>query len=295
VPRATRDHETARVGELAARGRHPRAARPCSESGGRPGRYHARVTRLLSLGLIAVMACSSKAKEKEEPREPDLPPLEVPGDMPPEMARWMPPEAERAWQGGWISYVHLSPLQREGTDVALQIKGDELTAFDGKEERKMTFAVIAPCIAELTRNGERSEKHRVLITATISREIEFAIVRGALVPGHGWVGYRRGKAAIACRGNSSSGAVYTLDERGTCTRWEQWPRTSPWLGKPAACRWMEADGKPRLVIAHDKDEIALDAVDDLLQDEPFRDFVARYPHTRTATFVEAKVAVATPR
>lgn len=63
--------------------------------------------------------------------------------------------------------------------VALQIAGDEATLFDGKEERKATFAIIAPCLVELTSFGGRLERPPVLMTSTISEEPEFAISNGA--------------------------------------------------------------------------------------------------------------------
>jgi hypothetical protein len=256
--------------------------------------------RLVCLGLIGVAVCGCKRVE-EGSREPDRPERVVPGPMPPEMARWMPEGAERAWQGSWVTRLGIDRMRPRDAAVALQIAGEEATLFDGKDARKATFAIIAPCLVELTSFGGRVERPPVQMTSMISKETEFAISGGAVVAGNGWVGYRRGKAAIACR-SSAVGAVFTLEEGGECIRWTQRTRTADWQGSPAKCAWKDEGGTSRLVITDDgkaetaeQAPIVLDAIGDLLEDDLFQDAVTRKAHTRAESFAEAKAAVTAAR
>src|ERR1051326_1983260 len=69
-------------------------------------------------------------------------------DLPDEVAKWMPADVQKAWEGAWNGHISLSTsgaMSMAGTPQALQIKDGKATAFDGKEEKTVDFAIKKPC------------------------------------------------------------------------------------------------------------------------------------------------------
>jgi len=228
--------------------------------------------------VVALAACGSKD------HEPQIVMVTVP--LPGELAQWMPPDVGSAWQGSWVSGLTFD-IRRDSGTTALQIDGNRAVVFDGTRERTMTFAVIAPCLAEFVEIESEDTRGSVAMTKTISREIEFVRARGRLEVGRGWLGYVRGKAAIACSNSAADGAVYTLDERANCARWEQWPRTSPWQHTAARCTWSKRGGLDVLAIEHGQKHLELVADGEILRG----DDTLAIGQTRASTFADAKAAL----
>jgi hypothetical protein len=231
------------------------------------------VTReVCAILAVTLAACGSKADKQATPQLPD------------ELARWMPHDASAVWQGPWVTGLTFD-LGRDSGTTALQIDGDKAVVFDGTRERNMSFAVIAPCVAEFVEAQPEDTRGSVVVTGTVSREVEFVLAGGKLEVGRGWLGYVQGKAAIACRNSSANGAIYTIDAAGHCERWEQWPRTAPWRHEEARCAWQTRDGHDVLAIEHG---VALVADGNILRGEQ----TGMLQQTRAASFAAAKAALA---
>lgn len=62
-------------------------------------------------------------------------------------------EQARAWQGAWVTSG--SPHYKS---VAWKVEGDSVIVYDGAEEERMAFTVMAPCMAKL--EGEKVTRYR---------------------------------------------------------------------------------------------------------------------------------------
>ena len=137
-------------------------------------------------------------------------------------AAWMPKDAAKLWEGAWAT--RMSSLMNvktkkgytsmAGDPVAVEVKGDKATVWDGETEQSMGFQVYSPCVARFTEAlTEGSMKGGFAY-----HDQMFVIRNGAIAVGSGGAGFRRGKAAVVCA-EGMSGGVTILDDKGTCTSW----------------------------------------------------------------------------
>jgi hypothetical protein len=164
------------------------------------------------------------------------------GALPPDVMAWLPAGAQAAWDGAWAGRLNIGKsMSMAGNPVAIEIKGATATAFDGKVDHALAFAIVSPCEAAFTEQiTEGSMKGG---SATYSKL--FVMKGDQLVVGSGAAGYRKGKAAIVCS-EGSGGGVHVLDDKGTCTTYLD--RFGRFERKPTTCTWTQEDGKDVLTI-----------------------------------------------
>ena len=230
----------------------------------------------ISLSLVALAGC----KKKDTAGEPSS------GGAP--GMSWLPADAHEAWEGAWVTRMHLQSDKKAyttlaGDPVALEIKGTKVTAFGGDKDQQLALSFESPCSARFAETiTEGSMKGGTSYTSKT-----FVVENGALVVGDGEVGYRKGKAAIAC---TSGDDVYLLDEKGTCTYWKK--EFKDWQKWPdAKCTWSQKDGKDVLAIGEGDRADVLIATGDVLASESFRDDAKRGHHARAKDFADAKAQV----
>ncbi len=206
--------------------------------------------------------------------------------LPAEVAAWMPKGANEAWQGAWASRLTLrmsGTMSMAGDPAAIEIKGDKARVFDGKTDHELGFAIDSPCtvvfkqaITEGSMKGGSSMHSK-----------QFLLKDGKVVAGDGAVGYRKGKAAIACM--SGRDKLATLDDKGTCQTWST--MFEKWEAKPTTCTWTTVDGKEVLTIGTGDWSTKLVAEGDLLQSDQFSDAVKQGLHVQAKSYDEAKASV----
>ena len=200
-------------------------------------------------------------------------------DLPPELAAWMPKDAQQQWNGAWASRLTMrtsGTISMAGDPAAIQIDGDKATVWDGKEEHHLGFQLAAPCEAKF------SDKKPDGATYYYSKQ--FVIAGGALQAGEGAVGYRKGKSAVVC----AVSAVYTLDDAGTC---KKWMHMFDWKSDPATCKWSSEGGKDVLTVGEGDFANKLSADGDVLEDDQFRDLVKEGLHVRAKDYNDAKAKI----
>lgn len=210
------------------------------------------------------------------------PRAETPDELrPAAFAAWMPPRAERAWEGAWTSRLTLrtgTATTIAGDPAALAIAGTTARAFDGTTEHQLGFSVIAPCEAQFAQSIDDDT-----MKGTAYYGIQYVIEDGTLRAGHGAAGYRRGRAAIVC-----ARGIHVLDADGTCTTWEL---LASWRQRPESCAWSVEDGKEVLTIGTGDWAFEVIADGDLLADAQFRQHLADGHHRPAADYAAAKRAV----
>jgi hypothetical protein len=241
--------------------------------------------RWFMIGVIGV-TCAAGCKKKEATTGGGGSAGAVSG-MPKEIAAWMPKGAAEAWQGAWNSRLTLyqgggGTMSLAGNPAAIEIKGDKATVWDGKAEHQLEFAVDSPCTVafkyEITEGGMKGG------IATVRKDYVLG-ADGKLVVGDGAVGYRKGKAAVAC----TVDGVHTLDDKGTCLVWKD--RFGKLESAPATCTWSSDGGKDLLTIGTGDWSSKLYAEGDVLQSEQFARYVEEGYHARAKDYAEAKAAV----
>jgi len=214
---------------------------------------------LKQIGTIAVAAAALVGCKKKDDAGGGAA-KGVDSDLPEEIARWMPANAQQLWQGTWQARLTLKTsgaMSMAGDPAAITIKDDKATAFDGKDEKQLDFAIKKPCEAAFmlkTPDG-----------ATYTFSKKFAINNGKLEVGEGAVGMRKGKAAVICANGMD--ALYTLDDAGKCLAWSDFGHS--WKSKPATCTWSQKDGKDVLTAGQGDFAPTLVADGDLLKSEQF--------------------------
>ena len=129
----------------------------------------------------------------------------------PDLASWGMDEKKKAWAGSWV-------VMENGTVQAWTITGDQVTTWDGKEEKTFTLKVVAPCRAYFATSGGMQFPR------------EFTLVGGKLQVRAQGAGFRRGKEAIFC---DMSGELFVLDSAGKCSMWKQ--KFTDWERSDAEC------------------------------------------------------------
>ncbi len=205
-------------------------------------------------------------------------------------AAWMPKDAAKLWDGAWATRMtslmnvkkKKSHTSMAGDPVAVEVKGDKATVWDGESEHTLGFHVASPCEARFTEAlTEGSMKGGFAY-----HDQMFVIRNGAIAVGSGSAGFRRGKAAVVCAEGMSSG-VTILDDKGACTRWSK--KFGDWESKPETCVWSQKDGKDLLTIGTGDWATFVYADGDALVSEQFVD--AEKLTKRTKDFAEAKALV----
>lgn len=235
----------------------------------------------LLLGVALLAACDRKGAENN-----------LSTKRPPTFDAWMPAGAVPAWQGAWISRLTLSLTASDAPSddpVALDIRGDAATAFDGARDHKLRFGVIAPCAVQFAQpiRVEGSTNG-----GTAYHGAQFVIDGGTLRVGRGAAGYRKGKTAIVCSEGRNAG-VHILDAAGVCTTWQDW--FDRWESKPTTCTWSRRDGHDVLTIGSGEWAPELVARGDILESEQFRDYVNDGYYRRATDFGAAKAEVVARR
>lgn len=204
-------------------------------------------------------------------------------DLPAAVAAWMPKDAKQLWQGAFSTRLTLKTsgaISMAGDPAALQITGDKVRAFDGTTEHALDLELDSPC----TVGFKKPISEGAMKGGVVTFPKKYAIQGGKLLVGDGAVGYRKGKAALAC----TTDGVHVLDESGACKAWDK--RFGKWESKDATCAWQQADGKDVLVVGTGDWATKLVADGDLLMTDQFRDEV---PKTVVAAdFEAAKAALA---
>ena len=178
--------------------------------------------------------------------------------LPPPVAMWMQAGAADAWQGVWQSHLSLHTMKSLDAPIALAIKGDTATAFDGTAEHTLAVRIDAPCRISFDEKDGAT-------TWTYSKQ--FLIAGGKLVAaGDGAGGYRKGKAAVVCKIGSED--LFTLDDAGVCHSWKaDFMDKNKWDGAPATCVWSQENGKDVLTVGTGDWSSKLVANGDLLTSE----------------------------
>jgi hypothetical protein len=200
-------------------------------------------------------------------------------DLPDELAKWMPADVDKAWEGTWNGHVSLSTsgaMTMSGDPQALQIKDGKATAFNGKEEKTVDFAVKKPCEVGFMVKAEGGAVY------TFSKK--FVINNGKLETGEGAVGMRKGKAAVICAVGMDS--LFTLDDAGKCLSWSDFGHS--WKSKPATCTWSQKDGKDVLTAGEGQWAATLIAEGDVLRSEQFAGEAKQEQFKRAADYPAAK-------
>ncbi|MEZ4366507.1 MAG: hypothetical protein R2939_09505 [Kofleriaceae bacterium] len=147
-------------------------------------------------------------------------------------AAWDMAARRAAWQG-----AHVTPGSSLGSKRAIDVRGDQVTVWDGKTEKAMTLDITSPCEArfvEVGADGSRS-----------STTSHYTLKDGALLTGLGDAGTRRGKEAVACVSN----VVVTLDANGTCTQWKAAAfGDGRYEASPGTCAWVDDGGQELLSV-----------------------------------------------
>jgi hypothetical protein len=223
--------------------------------------------------LIVLVACGGKKEGGSA------------SNMPEEMAAWMPKGASEAWQGAWSTRLNLSgKISMSSPVAALDIKGDGAKAFDGKTEHPLGFEIDSPC----TVGFKQAITEGSLKGGTSTHGKQFLIKDGKLLAGEGAVGYRKGKAAVACMIGMDK--IATLDDKGVCKSWSN--MLDRWSSKDTKCAWSNEGGKDVLTIGTGNWTSKLIADGDLLMNEQFADEVKNESHKKQASYDAAKQAVA---
>jgi hypothetical protein len=222
---------------------------------------------LLAAGLVIATSCGkddSKPPSKEqadgkEAAAPETKP-EVANDGP--FAAFDLPGVAKKWQGSWVV---------DGGAAAWDVRGDEVTVYDGATEKTLELAVKTPCqVATIARSdgGTSSTIHK------------FAFDGDTLYAGLGNAGVKKGDAIVACVSNK----VFTL-EGGKCQAWkESMFHDGKWESEDATCSMSDQDGTQ----IFEADGTKLELVGEALVDAQMKN----NPAKRTGNFEEAKRVLA---
>lgn len=134
-----------------------------------------------------------------------------------------------------------------------QVKGDQLTIFDGTQEATYKLEVLAPCLLEATGNGQ-------------TKQFQFAMDGDALFQGNGVAGVLKGDQYAVCADKH----LFTFDG-GDCTEWVH--REGQWRGLLGARCSQERKGEHE-VLKVEMWELPLDGTlrDANVEDRPAKRF-----------------------
>ncbi|MCW5808513.1 MAG: hypothetical protein KIT31_39550 [Deltaproteobacteria bacterium] len=202
------------------------------------------------LVVVVVAACGSESAPKEDKDRKETEPKDTKGtkdkapvvdaavaaaDAAPSgsgvdaVMAWMPKNVKEAWQGAFFLKLALRDAGMAsftGSYAAIEVKGDKATAWvpaTGKSYELGIELDVKPCEVTFTQRADG---------ATDYYRKTYVVENGAVVV-EGPSGYRKGKAAIVCRGSE----VYVLDEQGKCRKFVE--RFGKWEVADAKCGWVD--------------------------------------------------------
>ncbi|MDY0000173.1 MAG: hypothetical protein RBU30_02645 [Polyangia bacterium] len=170
----------------------------------------------LLVASLALSGCgkkdsSSAGKDKKDEAKPAAP---TDG---PDFGPWDMEGKKKAWAGSWVT-------MENGTVQAWTVAGDQVQAWDGKEEKTYTLKLAAPCRAYFaTKDGMQFPR-------------EFSVVNGKLQFRASGAGYRKGKEALFC---DMSGEIFVLDGAGKCSMWKD--KFGKWERADAECGFKKGE------------------------------------------------------
>ena len=178
---------------------------------------------LLLVTLLAIGCKKHDAEPADNPAAAKPGPAEskptetTPAATPPFAEFGSNEDALKKWQGAWV--LETGSLNHY---EAWDVKGDELTSFDGTVEQKRKLQILAPCQAKvIKKTADGSSSHFV----------DFVFDGDALHAGMGDAGIKKGNKLIAC-----GSRIFVWD--GTkCTAYEQgFNDETKWESKPTECK-----------------------------------------------------------
>jgi hypothetical protein len=233
---------------------------------------------MAALAIAAVPACK---KQEGSTGGSAAKATEGGGDLPDDIAKWMPANASQLLSGVWETRISFYEAKSMDIAAALEITGDKARASDGQKDHTLGFAIETPCSFALT---ESAGGGKVTYTKF------FLVQAGKLAAvGDGAGGYRKGKEAIACMIGGDS--LVTSDAAGACKSWKRDFMDKTWTSKPVDCAWASKDGKDTLRIGKPDDAFShsLVADGDLLWSEQLRDETTKQRYMKhAADFAAAK-------
>jgi hypothetical protein len=120
------------------------------------------------------------------------------------------------WAGSWVV----------GKDIgqAWDVKGSDVTVWDGAKEEKRTLELESPCAIGIVKSGEGGMKETMKYSAVWDGDTLYA--------GMGASGYKKGDSYLVC----GSQETYVL-KGGKCEAWkEDFMNPGKWTNKPADCK-----------------------------------------------------------
>lgn len=210
-------------------------------------------------------------------------------ELPDSVMQWTPAGAEQAFVGAWKARMTLASNMggshsMAGDPIALDIKAETATAFDGKVEKQLSWVIESPCTArfdeELTEGSMKG--------GTAYHELMFVLKDGKALLGDGGAGFKKGNAWVFCTGGMDSGGVYIQEDKTKpCTHWGE--KFGKWEQTEGQCKWEMADGKERLTVGTGDWATKLYVEGDLVMSEQFQDAAKLYE--KVSDFATAKKAV----
>ena len=197
------------------------------------------------------------------------------GDMPDEIAPWMPANAKDLFQGAWQTRISFYDAKQIDAPAALEITGDNAKASDGKTDHTMQFSLKSPCQFALSEQAGGG---------TVTYTKFFLVAGGKLAAvGDGAAGYRKGKMALVCQVGKDG--LVVVDASGACKAWEIDFFSKKWQSTPSQCTWTQKDGKDLLQVGNPSDPFSstLVADGDLLWSDQLRDEVKSERFMKRAT------------
>lgn len=210
-------------------------------------------------------------------------------ELPESVMEWTPPGAQKALEGAWKARMTLAANMggshsMAGDPVALDIKAETATAFDGKTEVQMSWVIESPCTARF----DEALTEGSMKGGTAYHEVQFVLKDGKALLGDGGVGFKKGNAWVFCVGGMDSDGIYIQEDKAKpCTRWGE--KFGKWEQSEGVCKWDTADGKERLTVGTGDWATKLYVEGDLLMTEQFQEATKLYE--KVGDFATAKQAV----
>jgi hypothetical protein len=231
----------------------------------------ANMTSLCAVCALVATACGNKKDDGGAAKTGDS------GDLPAELAKWMPANAKAVVQGSWQARISFYGEKGVSMDApaALEITGDTARAWDGQKEHALELAIARPCLLTL---------REAIANGKASYDKNFLVAGGKLVAvGGGAAGYRKGKEAIVCQIGPDS--LITADATGACKSWKQEFMNGKWKATDTPCSWTTKDGKDAFIVGKPDDHWGntLVADGDLLWTDQLRDEAKSEQYMKRAT------------
>jgi len=121
----------------------------------------------------------------------------------------------KKWQGAWV--LETGSL---GHYEAWEVKGNQITTYDGKAEGKRELVIESPCSGKVVEKANGGSS---------STSLEFVFAGDELHTGMGGAGLKKGDKILAC----GSGQVFVFDGKTCVAHVDNFGR---WEAKPTECK-----------------------------------------------------------